>query len=298
MFLPTPKSAPPDLSLNRLFLCTHLLFAFLMVSFPFFPSIADELVSDSSHSKLGSLDDPEFISGWGKYSQEKDARPLKSWFKTHPEVEMGSCKFRSLDDFEGLQYFSLDCPGKKRNGFFYSGKEKVLRPENIKSFRVKGPVKIGKMVYWELAFSKEDLRNANLRPGRKSKMEKDSKIESPVSTENFGLQYFLSIAKHPSDRPTPVGKEIFFDSSCPLLYLGKDADFYWDKVLYFSFQASCLPDSPYSWIRIKADAGGNVLVDDKPAESLKEGERFLAKLKLHSIEKDKIVWSEAELFHE
>lgn len=282
---------------------SRFIFPFLLcvltASFLSFGIGGEEIATLSPDSSVGDPEDREFKEGWRKYSQEKDARPLKSWFKSHPNVSTGNCRFKNTEDFEGLQYFVLDCPEKKLNGFFYAGKEKIRFPEKIRNFHVKGPVKIGKMVYWELAFSPSDAKLAGLEPERrKGGSKKDSKSNDPASTENYGLQYFLSIAKHPASRPAPVGKEIFFDSSCPLLYLGKDADFYWDKALYFSFQASCIPDSPYAWVRIKADAGGNVLVDDKPAESLQEGERFLGKLKLKSVEKDKIVWSDAELFHE
>ncbi|TGJ98262.1 hypothetical protein EHQ53_00580 [Leptospira langatensis] len=297
MFFPILKSFGPSRLVYRYPLILWLLAAVSLISFPFFHPEAEEKETVSQDSSLGDLNDPDFVSGWKKYSQEKDARPLKQWFQTHPVVQTGDCKFRSLPDLEGSQYFSLDCTDKKMPGFFFAGKDKILYPNKISSFHVRGPVKTGKMVYWQLGFSSDTLR---LATGKFSESNKDkrSKINDKASTENFGLQYFLSIARHPASRPAPVGKEIFFDSSCPLLYLGKDADFYWDKVLYFSFQASCIPSSPYSWIRIKADAGGNVQVDDKPLESLEQGARFLAKLKLQSIEKDKIVWSDGELFHE
>ncbi|TGL64079.1 LIC11113 family protein [Leptospira sarikeiensis] len=257
-----------------------------------------ELEQKEGNSRIGDFAEKEFQEGWRKYSKEKDARPLKEWFKLHGTVHIGQCKFKSLPDSSELQYLYLDCPGKKLQGFFFSGEERLYSPEKIDSFRVKGPVKLGNSVYWELELSAETLKLAGSKHPKEEKPDKESKINDKASTVNFSLQYFLSIAKHPGDRPTPKGKEIFFDSSCPLLYLGKDADFYWDKSLYYSFQASCLPDSPYSWIRIKADLGGNVLVDNHPTEDLQEGARFLAKIKLQSVEKDKIVWSDAELFHE
>lgn len=271
---------------------------FFSVFIPDSGSFAEEPVLQKANSRIGDFAEKEFQEGWRKYSKEKDARPLKEWFKQHGTVHIGECKFRSLPESEEIQYLSLDCPGKKLNGFFYSGEERLRSPERIDSFRVKGPVKLGKSVYWELEFSAENLKVASSKPAPGDKSNPETKLVDKTSTVNFGLQYFLSIAKHPIDRPTPKGKEIFFDSSCPLLYLGKDADFYWDKSLYYSFQASCLPDSPYSWIRIKADLSGNVLVDNQPTEELQEGARYLAKLKLESVEKDKIVWSDAELFHE
>ncbi|TGJ99633.1 hypothetical protein EHO59_17490 [Leptospira semungkisensis] len=284
--------------MHRFSLALWLIAAVSLISFPLLHPEAEEKETVSQDSSFGDLNDPDFVSGWKKYSQEKDARPLKQWFQTYPKVLTGDCKFRSLPDLEGPQYFSLDCADKKLPGFFFAGKDKILYPDKITSFHVKGPVKMGNMVYWQLGFSSDTLRLATGKFSSVSANDKKSKINDKASTENFGLQYFLSIARHPASRPAPVGKEIFFDSSCPLLYLGKDADFYWDKVLYFSFQASCIPSSPYSWIRIKADAAGNVQVDNKPFESLEQGARFLAKLKLQSIEKDKIIWSDAELFHE
>ncbi|PJZ65732.1 hypothetical protein CH371_12490 [Leptospira wolffii] len=296
MFLPNRKFPGVDPTLPNLHFILRLTALFFTLSLSFLEVNAEESLTSSLDSSWTRLEGEEFDEGWRKYSKEKDARPLKSWFRSHPKLSVGDCTFHKNQDSEEVQYLHLSCPDRKLEGFFYSGKEKIRFAEKIRSFHVKGPTKIGKAVYWEISFSREEARNAGLHP--ENRISKQSKIETKTSTENFGLQYFLSIARHPAHRPAPVGKEIFFDSSCPLLYLGKDADFYWDKALYFSFQASCLPDSPYSWIRIKADAGGNVLVDDKPAESLQEGERFLAKLKLQAIEKDKIVWSDAELFHE
>ncbi|EPG74649.1 hypothetical protein LEP1GSC058_1689 [Leptospira fainei serovar Hurstbridge str. BUT 6] len=280
---------------------TYLFLIFIVptVGWDRFPSYNFSLLAETSpliSSSAGNLDDPEFKEGWKKYSKDKDARPLKAWFQSHPDVNIRPCKLSRTLDFEGLQYFSIKCQDEILNGFFYSGGATVSNPDSIDSIRVKGPVKIGKVVYWDLSFSSKDLP-VNSSPGRLEKPNRRTRLpEKPP--DNLGLQYFLSLARRPAHRPAPDGKEVFFDSSCPLVFLGKDGDFYWDKAIYFSFQASCFPQSPYSWVRIKADFSGNLVLDNKPSQSLKEGERFLAKLKIQSIEKDKIVWSEAELFHE
>lgn len=279
-----------------------LLFAGIVLHFSgvFFPSLQAETTTldapSGAVSSTSFLDDSEFRDGWKKYSKEKDARPLKTWFQNHSSVSIRPCSLLKTLEFEGLQYFSLKCPGEILSGFFYSGRTKIASPETVEAIRVKGPVKIGKTVYWELAFSDQDLSDFGTPTKTEPRKKKPRLPDRPP--DNLGLQYFLSIARRPAVRPTPNGKEVFFDSSCPLVYLGKDGDFYWDKAVYFSFQASCLPQSPYSWVRIRADFTGNVVLDSKPSQSLQEGERFLAKLKIQSVEKDKIVWSEAELFHE
>ncbi|PJZ69041.1 hypothetical protein CH373_03965 [Leptospira perolatii] len=252
--------------------------------------------------RVGRLNDPEFRSAWRKYSQNKDARSLKYWFETHPELEPYPCVFKRSEPIESYQSVYLDCPKDSLKGFIYSGNP-ISNPEKMESFRVIRPVKIKDILYWELDFEPSEhypsSESGDSRPNRRREPKRTRRPSyEEKAPDNFGLQYFLSISRKPENRPTPHDKQIFFDSTCPLIYLGKDADFYWDKALYFSFQASCATGSPYSWIRIRADFEGSLTVDNRSTQDLKEGERLLAKLKIQSIDKDKIVWSDAELFHE
>ncbi|MBM9578873.1 hypothetical protein JWG45_17140 [Leptospira sp. 201903070] len=225
-----------------------------------------------------------------------------SFRRKHNSVPVSPCIFEESGRFEKVIYLSYNCKEEKFPGFIYLGSQWSSWKNNPERISLGEVLKIGKKVYLEVKPS-YDLgveEHSSWDPKKKPNKETHSeKIRPPKDyKDNFGLQYFLSIAKHPAKRSLNSGKEIFFDSSCPLIFLKKDSDFYWDKATYFSFQASCIPSSPYSFIRIKSDFLGKIRLDDKDTDQIQEGAKYLGKLKIHSIEPDKIVWQDAEIYNE
>ncbi|TGK15299.1 hypothetical protein EHO98_15335 [Leptospira stimsonii] len=244
----------------------------------------------------------EFKSFLREFQKNPSESLAQSFRRKHGSVPVTPCSFEESGRYEKVIYLSYSCKEEKFPGFIYLGSQWISWKNNPERIALGEVLKIGKKTYLEVKPS-HDLgveEHSSWDPKKKPNKEIHSDKPRPQKDpkDNFGLQYFLSIAKHPAKRALNSGKEIFFDSSCPLIFLKKDSDFYWDKATYFSFQASCIPSSPYSYIRIKSDFLGKIRLDDKDTDQIQEGAKYLGKLKIHSIEPDKIVWQDAEIYNE
>ncbi|WP_061266357.1 LIC11113 family protein [Leptospira interrogans] len=241
---------------------------------------------------------PEILRSFVQEFQKHPSESTAQSFRTkYPSFKTGNCNFEESERFEKVVYLSYKCKEKQWPGFIYLGGGSEFWKDPAAEISFGEILKIGKKVFLEVKPFHED--------GFEKKSFGKNRISSKTHSypkeykDNHGLQYFLSIAKHPAKRNLSSGKEIFFDSTCPLIFLKKDSDFYWEKVIYYSFQASCIPSSPYSYIRIRSDFLGKIRLDDKDTDQIQEGSKYLGKLKIQSIEADKILWhQEAEIYNE
>lgn len=265
---------------------------------------AENEVSDSFADQFHS-----FLKEFQKHPSESLARSFRSRYSSFEPPK--SCGFEETGRFEKVVYLSYRCKEEKWSGFIYLGAGSEFWKNSSPRISFGEVLKIGKKIYMEVKPStgewyKDDSSGFKKHDPKDKKDFKAHEKQDPIRPQppkeykdNFGLRYFLSIAKHPAKRDLKSGKEIFFDSNCPLIFLKKDSDFYWEKAVYYSFQASCVPSSPYSFIRIRSDFLGKIRLDDKDTDQIQEGAKYLGKLKIHSIEADKILWEqEAEIYNE
>ncbi|EMJ92572.1 hypothetical protein LEP1GSC193_0488 [Leptospira alstonii serovar Pingchang str. 80-412] len=241
-----------------------------------------------------------FKSFLEEFQKHPSASLVRSFQTQYSSFEPEPCAFEESGRFEKVIYLSYKCKEKTWSGFIYLGGGSEFWKNRSAKISLGEVLKIGKKVYLEV---KPSFEGEHSSPDFKKHGKKDHAKKEPQTPkeykDNYGLQYYLSIAKHPAKRDLNGGKEIFFDSSCPLIFLKKDSDFYWEKAVYYSFQASCIPSSPYSYIRIRSDLLGKIRVDDKDTDNVQEGAKYLGKLKIHSIEADKILWrQDAEIYNE
>ncbi|TGM57061.1 LIC11113 family protein [Leptospira adleri] len=262
-------------------------------------SSVENIPADSDPARSAQEEFKIFLGEFHKNPSETLAR---SFQKKHGSVPVAPCVFEESGRFEKVIYLTYSCKEEKFPGFIYLGSRWSSWKNSPERIALGEVLKIGKKTYLEVkpSYDLGTEEHSSWDPKRKPNKEIHSERPRPQKDpkDNFGLQYFLSIAKHPARRTLNSGKEIFFDSSCPLIFLKKDSDFYWDKATYFSFQASCIPSSPYSLIRIKSDFLGKIRLDDKDTDQIQEGAKYLGKLKIQSIEPDKIVWQDAEIYNE
>ncbi|EJO68737.1 LIC11113 family protein [Leptospira kirschneri] len=252
----------------------------------------------SGNAQSQSEEFPEILKSFIQEFQKHPSESTVQSFRTkYPSFKTVNCSFEESERFEKVVYLSYKCKEKQWAGFIYLGGGSEFWKDPSAKISFGEILKIGKKVYLEVKpfdeerFEKKTFVNNRL-PSKTHSHPKEYK-------DNHGLQYFLSIAKHPAKRNLNSGKEIFFDSTCPLIFLKKDSDFYWEKAIYYSFQASCIPSSPYSYIRIRSDFLGKIRLDDKDTDQIQEGAKYIGKLKIQSIEADKILWhQEAEIYNE
>ncbi|TGK13550.1 LIC11113 family protein [Leptospira kmetyi] len=242
-----------------------------------------------------------FLKEFQKHPSSSLARSFRSRYSSFEPPK--SCGFEETGRFEKVVYLSYHCKDQKWPGFIYLGTGTEFWKNSSVRISFGEVLEIGKKVFLEVkpSYGEWYREDSSLDFKKQGKKDKDPIRPQPPKEykDNFGLRYFLSIAKHPAKRDLKSGKEIFFDSNCPLIFLKKDSDFYWEKAVYYSFQASCVPSSPYSFIRIRSDFLGKIRLDDKDSDQIQEGAKYLGKLKIHSIEADKILWEqEAEIYNE
>ncbi|XDD49095.1 hypothetical protein AB3N59_11730 [Leptospira sp. WS92.C1] len=289
-----------DRSQNRIFPDQHrrkrvFFLRILLLFFLFTGKIQSEAVYKKSDSENFQI----FLKEFQKTSSES---LVHSFQKRHPSIELAPCSFEESGRFEKVIYLTYHCKEEKWPGFIYLGSGPHFWKNNPERISLGEVLKIGKKMYLEIrAFTGNRISEEGLADPKKNPRQETKTIQPiPIKEykDNYGLQYFVSIAKHPAKRDLKSGKEIFFDANCPLIFLKKDSDFYWDKAVYYSFQASCIPTSPYSYIRIRSDFLGKIRVDDKDTDQVQEGAKYLGKLKIHSIEADKVLWQDAEIYNE
>lgn len=274
-----------------------VLFSVFLLSNP------EEIGSDTKPDSSGSARE-EFKSFLKEFQKRPSQTSLRSFRGRHPGFDVSPCYFEESGRFETVRYLSFYCDEQTWKNFIQLGSSFGNSKRRLETVSLGEAMTIGKKVFLEIKQEGsvfESGKTSVFEKREKTKQERENPIRpTPVKEpkDNFGLRYFLSIAKHPSKRDLNPGKEIFFDSTCPLIFLKKDSDFYWDKSLYYSFQASCVPSSPYSYIRIKADFLGKIRLDDKDTDQIQEGARYLGKLRIHSVEADKILWRDAEIYNE
>ncbi|TGM99419.1 LIC11113 family protein [Leptospira yasudae] len=256
--------------------------------------------SESEPERTPSEKFTSFVKEFHKHPSESLARSFRARYSS---LDVAPCGFEESGRFEKVVYLSYKCKEEKWTGFIYLGAGSEFWKQSSTRISLGEVLQIGKKTYLEIKPSFEDRFPEESAWDWKRHGKKESHPIRPQVVkepkDNFGLQYFLSVAKHPAKRDLKSGKEIFFDSTCPLIFLKKDADFYWEKSVYYSFQASCISSSPYSYIRVRSDFLGKIRLDDKDTDQIQEGGRYLGKLKIHSLEADKILWQQdAELYNE
>ncbi|MDV6236456.1 hypothetical protein CH379_012540 [Leptospira ellisii] len=263
----------------------------------------DEIGSDTRRDSSESVRE-EFKSFLKEFQKLPSETSLRSFRRRHSGFDVSPCYFEESGRFETVRYLSFHCDGETWKNFIQLGSASGISKRKLETVSLGEAMTIGKKVFLEIkpaSSVSESGKESVFDRTEKTKHERENPIRPTTVKEpkdNFGLRYFLSIAKHPSKRDLNPGKEIFFDSTCPLVFLKKDSDFYWDKAVYYSFQASCIPSSPYSYIRIKADFLGKIRMDDKDTDQIQEGAKYLGKLRIHSVEADKILWRDAEIYNE
>lgn len=92
--------------------------------------------------------------------------------------------------------------------------------------------------------------------------------------------------------------EIFFDSTCPLRYLGMKMNFLWDGVIFHEFELSCLiPKERPSLIYMEADPMGRVVLNNQYSIDLKPGKLYLGLANLFYWKKNHILFKNPRLYN-
>ncbi|EMM78599.1 LIC11113 family protein [Leptospira santarosai] len=261
---------------------------------------AGNINSEADKTKSFQENFQSFLQEFHKHPSESLVRSFRARYSS---FEPKPCGFEESERFEKVIYLSYKCKEHKWPGFIYLGGGSEFWKNHSAKISLGEVLRIGKKIYLEITPSHEDeLGEDPFGNFKKYGTKNNPRFKSQTTKEyrdNYGLQYYLSISKHPAKRDLNGGKEIFFDSTCPLIFLKKDSDFYWEKAVYYSFQASCIPSSPYSYIRIRSDFLGKIRIDGRDTDQIQEGAKYLGKLKIHSIEADKILWQQdAEIYNE
>ena len=205
----------------------------------------------------------EVIQAILSYENSKDTSELQK--VVEKELVIGKsalCDFLKTESYPGIEYFKLNCSGKSFSNFLFRGNLKTFNEYfQIQSFKI-----IGSKPFFEI------------------------KPSSSFKPNSSTLQIFSQIYKFPLKLKTMRGSEIFFDASCPLKFNKIEHDYYWDKKIFYIFSISCIHDTTSSLVYLEADENGKILVGKNPVSNIKTGELFLAKLKLRSVNREKIKW--------
>ncbi len=224
------------------------------------------------------------------------------------KADENGCSLVLTQSFGTVKYFSVSCGGKPREGLihFAHSSRKGQIPEGF--FRLIGIHKIGTKNYIEISLGNTKFETASVSNNkddtefqyiRSPFTGKSEKKEIYRELKNPNLIYFRTIAYDKNRRKeAPSNLEVFFDESCPIVFLEKDESFYWDKTISYVFQISCVKDTPYALARIPGNSEGRLVVSDQISRLPEKGERFYAKLRMRKITNEQAFWEESKLYYE
>ncbi|WCL48776.1 hypothetical protein [Leptospira sp. GIMC2001] len=215
-------------------------------------------------------------------------KSLLNWINQSIIFQSSPCRMWERDRIRSVSYYSLQCGGQAFDGFIGFGQKPNL---NIRSFKINSLQSIGNREYISISIlDGKHWSDSNLREKPLTKVQ-----NAPESNPN--LHYFINVAARNSNNESlKPNLSIFFDSSCPLEYLGANHDFYWDNQIYHEFNITCVKESIVSLVKIKANKFGEVLVGDSYRQNIPVGTKFLASMRLNSWSGDRIQWEEERIY--
>lgn len=188
----------------------------------------------------------------------------------------GECYLQKNENYSNIDYFSLNCYGKKYQNFILY-KHELLKPlideKNWHLFKIDGYTFITSKIYFIITPLVDPSQN--LKPE---------------------MKLFREFTYHQLAEKSILGNELFFDSSCPLEFISVNNDFYWEQNIFFKFRITCIENSNYAIIQIPADKEGKLLVGKEKVFNLTPGELFFAKMTIHSIVNEKIKWENINVY--
>ena len=114
-----------------------------------------------------------------------------------------------------------------------------------------------------------------------------------LTATNKNLNYFreLLVTESTFSGEIPVN----FDGSCPLEFLGKSWEFYWDHRVFYKFRITCIADFPHSIVQIPVKTGEQLEIKGKTGEPV-PGEQFLGYINIKTVSQRSIDWNELVLY--
>jgi len=279
---------------------------FLLIFIVQYDLKSGEVIHNSPKLNLSKL-----YESLGTENKKEKLSLFRHWIgKKHlfANTDGDGCSLIQTQSFETVKYFSISCGGKGQEGLIHfshsSRKEQI--PEG--HFRLIGIHKIGNKNYIEISLGrmKSETKpfsyngdDTEFQYVRSPFTKKSEKKETYRELKNPNLIYFRTIAFDKNRRKeAPSNLEVFFDESCPLVFLEKDESFYWDKTISYVFQISCVKDTPYALARIPGNHEGRLVVSNQTSRSPEKGEKFYAKLRMRKITDEQAFWEEFQIYYE
>lgn len=181
---------------------------------------AGNINSEPDKTKSFQENFQSFLQEFHKHPSESLVRSFRARYSS---FEPKPCGFEESERFEKVIYLSYKCKEHKWPGFIYLGGGSEFWKNHSAKISLGEVLRIGKKIYLEIKPSHEDeLGEDPFGNFKKYGTKNNPRFKSQTTKEyrdNYGLQYYLSISKHPAKRDLNGGKEIFFDSTCPLIFL-------------------------------------------------------------------------------
>lgn len=236
-----------------------------------------------------------------QYFAKPENKQVQTWIRTRTDFSLNRCKFTEIQQFRTVFYYQLECGEKIISNILRYGQKS---PEPMSErFRILAVTKIGNKLYLEIRFlvlphpNWENTGNRSNSNSTPSELALKPKKASSYNQPNPNLWAFRDIAHNAISNYRPSqSMDIYFDHSCPLLYLGSVHDFYWDNRIYHDFEISCTKNSQVGILRAPSHIDGSLILGDQLVSHLTLGKRYLSHIKLVRWTDNRMEWDNARFY--